>query len=410
MSDPQQTAAAPAPKTNTTKRRTLMTLIVLVIIIAAVAYGLYYFLVARFHESTDDAYVNGNVVQITPQVVGTVTSVNADDTQTVKVGDPLVVLDPADSKVALDQAEANLAQTVRQVRTLFVNDNQYEAQVALRRSDLSRAQDDLRRRMTIAQTGAVSQEEISHARDAVRSAQAGLDAAQQELASNRSLTANTTIAGHPNVLAAAAKVRDAYINYARNTLPAPVTGYVAKRSVQVGQRVAPGNPLMAIVPLNAVWVDANFKEVQLKHMRIGQPVELTADLYGSGVVFHGKVIGFSAGTGSAFSLLPAQNATGNWIKVVQRLPVRVALDPKELEQHPLRIGLSMNADVTIKSEEGGQLGTAPNTVYQTNVFDKYGDQADAEIARIIQQNAGSGGGAQSSVSRGNAKPAAAKLM
>ncbi|MDR5750908.1 MULTISPECIES: efflux RND transporter periplasmic adaptor subunit [unclassified Caballeronia] len=412
MSDPQQTAAAPAPKTNNTKRRTLMTLIVLVIIIAAVAYGLYYFLVARFHEATDDAYVNGNVVQITPQVVGTVVSVNADDTQTVKVGDPLVSLDPADSKVALDQAEANLAQTVRQVRTLFVNDNQYEAQVALRKSDLSRAQDDLRRRMTVAQTGAVSQEEISHARDAVRGAQAALDAAQQELASNRSLTSNTTIASHPNVLAAASKVRDSYINYARNTLPAPVTGYVAKRSVQVGQRVSPGNPLMAIVPLNAVWVDANFKEVQLKHMRIGQPVELTADLYGSSVVYHGKVIGFSAGTGSAFSLLPAQNATGNWIKVVQRLPVRIALDPKELEQHPLRIGLSMTADVTIKSEEGGQLGTAPNTVYQTNVFDKYGDQADAEIARIIQENAGAGHGAQGAAASAArpSKPAQASTM
>ena len=257
MSDPQQNAAAAqAPKTNNPKRRVLMSLIVLVVIIAAVAYGLYYFLIARFHESTDDAYVNGNIVQITPQVVGTVISVNADDTQTVKMGDPLVVLDPADSKVALDQAEANLAQTVRQVRTLFVNDNQFAAQVALRQSDLSRAQDDLRRRMTVAQTGAVSGEEISHARDAVRAAQASLNAAQQELQANRSLTANTTIASHPNVLAAAARVRDSYINYARNTMPAPVTGYVAKRSVQVGQRVSPGNPLMAIVPLNAVWVDA----------------------------------------------------------------------------------------------------------------------------------------------------------
>jgi membrane fusion protein, multidrug efflux system len=396
MSDPQQNAAAaaPAPKQSNGKRRRLMTLIVLVIIIAAVAYGLYYFLIARFHETTDDAYVNGNVVQITPQVTGTVISVNADDTQTVKIGDPLVSLDPADSKVALDSAEANLAQTVRQVRTFFVNNNQYEAQIALRRSDLSRAQDDLKRRLQVAQTGAVSQEEISHARDAVRGAQAALDAAEQELASNRSLTANTTIADHPNVLAAAAKVRDSYINYARNTLPAPVTGYVAKRSVQVGQRVAPGNPLMAIVPLNGVWVDANFKEVQLKHMRIGQPVELTADLYGSSVVYHGKVIGFSAGTGSAFSLLPAQNATGNWIKVVQRLPVRIQLDPKELEQHPLRIGLSMDVDVTIKDDQGGNLGTAPNTVYQTNVFDNYGAQADQEIARIIQQNAGSGAGSQ----------------
>ncbi|WP_321861161.1 HlyD family secretion protein [Burkholderia cenocepacia] len=386
MSD-QQNAASAQPQNNN-KRKRMMTLLVAVIVIAAIAYGLYYFLVARFHEDTDDAYVNGNVVQITPQVTGTVIAVKADDTQTVKAGDPLVVLDPADSQVALQQAEANLAQTVRQVRGLFVNDDQYRAQVALRQSDLSKAQDDLRRRLAVAQTGAVSQEEISHARDAVKAAQASVDAAQQQLASNRALTANTTIASHPNVMAAAAKVRDAYLANARNVLPAPVTGYVAKRSVQVGQRVSPGNPLMSVVPLNAVWVDANFKEVQLKHMRIGQPVELTADIYGSSVTYHGKVVGFSAGTGSAFSLLPAQNATGNWIKVVQRLPVRIELDPKDLDKHPLRIGLSMQVDVDIKDERGDQLVNAPNTVYETNVFAKYGDEADAEIARIIAENAG----------------------
>ncbi|PRZ22751.1 membrane fusion protein (multidrug efflux system) [Paraburkholderia eburnea] len=370
------------------KRKRMMTLLVLVIVIAAVAYGLYYFLVARFSESTDDAYVNGNVVQITPQVTGTVIAVNADDTQTVRIGAPLVMLDPADSRIALQQAEANLGQTVRQVRGLFADDSQYEAQVAVRQADLSRAQDDLRRRMQVAQTGAVSQEEISHASDTVKSTQAALEAAQQQLAANRALTANTTIANHPNVMAAAAKVRDAYLTNARNTLPAPVTGYVAKRSVQVGQRVSPGTPLMSVVPLNAVWVDANFKEVQLKHMRIGQPVEMTADVYGSSVVYHGKVVGFSAGTGSAFSLLPAQNATGNWIKVVQRLPVRIALDPADLEKHPLRIGLSMQVDVSIKDDTGSQLGNAQNTVYQTDVFEKYGDEADAEIARIIAENAG----------------------
>jgi membrane fusion protein (multidrug efflux system) len=386
----------------------MMTLLVIVILIAAIAYGLYYFLVARYHEDTDDAYVNGNVVQITPQVTGTVVSVNADDTQTVKAGDPLVVLDPADSRIALQSAEANLGQVVRQVRGLYADDSQYQAQVAVREADLSRAQDDLKRRMTVAQTGAVSQEEISHARDAVKSAQAALDAAQQQLASNRALTANTTIASHPNVQAAAAKVRDAYLNNARNTLPAPVTGYVAKRSVQVGQRVSPGNPLMAIVPLNAVWVDANFKEVQLKHMRIGQPVELTADVYGSSVKYHGKVVGFSAGTGSAFSLLPAQNATGNWIKVVQRLPVRIAIDPQELEKHPLRIGLSMQVDVSIKDNTGGELGSAQNTVYQTNVFDKYGDEADAEIARIISENAGPNSGLPQKAAAGS--KAAPKLM
>ncbi|MCL4661565.1 EmrA/EmrK family multidrug efflux transporter periplasmic adaptor subunit [Burkholderia multivorans] len=407
MSDPQQNAASAQPQNNG-KRKRMMTLLVAVIVIAAIAYGLYYFLVARFHEETDDAYVNGNVVQITPQVTGTVIAVKADDTQTVKAGDPLVVLDPADSQVALQQAEANLAQTVRQVRGLFVNDDQYRAQVALRQSDLSKAEDDLRRRLAVAQTGAVSQEEISHARDAVRAAQASLDAAQQQLASNRALTANTTIASHPNVLAAAAKVRAAYLANARNTLPAPVTGYVAKRSVQVGQRVSPGTPLMSVVPLNAVWVDANFKEVQLKHMRIGQPVELTADIYGSSVVYHGKVVGFSAGTGSAFSLLPAQNATGNWIKVVQRLPVRIELDPKDLDKHPLRIGLSMQVDVNIKDERGDQLVNVPNTVYQTDVFAKYGDEADAEIARIIAENAG--GNAPAPAAAAAKRTAAPKLM
>ncbi|MEA3122026.1 MAG: rane fusion protein multidrug efflux system [Paraburkholderia sp.] len=387
MSDTQQTAATARTPTNG-KRKRLMALLVGVILVAAVAYGLYYFLVARFHETTDDAYVNGNVVQITPQVTGTVIAVNADDTQTVHAGDPLVVLDGADARVTLEQTEANLAQSVRQVRGLLSNNDQYQAQVAERQSDLSRTQDDLRRRLAVAQTGAVSQEEISHARDAVKAAQAALNAAQQQLASNRALTANTTIATHPNVLASAARVRDAYLNNARNMLPAPVTGYVAKRAVQVGQRVSPGTPLMAIVPLEAVWVDANFKEVQLKHMRIGQPVRLTADVYGSSVVYHGQVVGFAAGTGSAFSLLPAQNATGNWIKVVQRLPVRIALDPNELHAHPLRIGLSMQADVDIKDDSGSQLGNAQNTVYQTNVFDKYGANADAEIARIIAANAG----------------------
>ncbi|WP_321897284.1 HlyD family secretion protein [Paraburkholderia heleia] len=407
MSTPQQPAANPQPNANSGKRKRMMTLLVLVIVIAAVAYGLYYFLVARFTESTDDAYVNGNVVQITPQVTGTVIALKADDTQTVNVGDPLVLLDPADARVTLEQTEAQLAQTVRQVRGLFADDSQYEAQVAQRQSDLSRAQDDLRRRMLVAQTGAVSQEEISHARDAVRSAEAALEAAQQQLAANRALTANTTIADHPNVEAAAAKVRDAYLANARNTLPAPVTGYVAKRSVQVGQRVAPGNPLMSVVPLNSLWVDANFKEVQLKHMRIGQPVEMTADVYGSSVVYHGKVVGFSAGTGSAFSLLPAQNATGNWIKVVQRLPVRISLDPEDLQKHPLRIGLSMQVDVNIRNDSGTQLGNAQNTVYETDVFAKYGAEADAEIARIIAENAGPNAHKAVSSAAGNAGGSAA---
>jgi membrane fusion protein (multidrug efflux system) len=312
--------------------------------------------------------------------------VNADDTQIVKEGDPVVTLDNADARIALGNAEAALGQTVRQVSSLYVNNDFYAANVAQKQSDLARAQDDLRRRQAVAGTGAVSAEDIAHARDAVNAAQAALDAARQQAEANRALTDHTTIAQHPNVQAAASKVRDAYLSYARNTLPAPVTGYVAKRSVQVGQRVSPGTPLMAVVPLDGVWVDANYKESQLRNMRIGQPVTLTADVYGGKVEYHGRVVGFSAGTGSAFATLPAQNATGNWIKVVQRLPARIQLDQKELEAHPLRIGLSMDVDVDTRDNAGPQLGAAMNTTYRTDVFAQYGAQADAEIDRIIAQN------------------------
>jgi membrane fusion protein, multidrug efflux system len=385
MSTPDQATGSIKPASNR-KRKITMILLFIVILIAAVAYGLYYFLDARFHVDTDDAYVNGNVVQITPQVTGTVVAVNADNTQTVRMGEPVVVLDPADARIALQQAEANLAQTVRRVHGLYVDDDQYRADVAQRQSDLSKAHDDLQRRLATGMTGAVSDEEISHARDALRSARAALDSAQQRLASNRALTMNTTIERHPDVLASAAKVRDAYLAYARNTLPAPVTGYIAERSVQVGQRVSPGTPLMSVVPLEQVWIDANFKEWQLRNIRVGQPVLLTADVYGSSVSFRGKVVGFSPGTGSALALLPAQNATGNWIKVVQRLPVRIEVDPRQLHQHPLRVGLSMNVDVDIKDQSGGQLGDPPNSSYTTNVFAKYGDEANAEIERIIAEN------------------------
>ena len=384
--DPTGTSPNATPPGASAKRKLWLALLGIGVVVAGAAYGTYYITYGQYHESTDDAYVNGNLVQLTPQVTGTVNAVNSDDTQIVKVGDPVVTLDPADSKIALLNAEAALGQAVRQVSTLYVNNSYYAANVAQRESDLARAQDDLKRRVAVANTGAVSAEDVSHARDAVAAAQASLDAARQQAQSNHALTDRTTIEQHPDVRAAAAKVRDAYLDYARNTLPAPVTGYVAQRSVQVGERVAPGTPLMSIVPLDGVWVDANFKEVQLRRMRIGEPVTMTADVYGSSVKYHGRVIGFSAGTGSAFATLPAQNATGNWIKIVQRLPVRIALDPKELEAHPLRIGLSMVVDADTRDDSGTQLAAAVNTTYRTDVFAQYGAQADAEIAKIIEQN------------------------
>jgi membrane fusion protein (multidrug efflux system) len=379
-------AAEAQTQKRPTKRRLLLALLGAAVVVGGAGYGTWYYTTGRFIESTDDAYVSGNLVQLTPQVSGTVVAVNADDTQVVKEGAPLVSLDDADAKVALATAEAALGQTVRQVSSLYVNNAYYAATIAQRQADLARAQDDLRRRQQVAGTGAVSGEDIAHARDTVNSAQAALDAVRQQAEANHALTDRTTIEEHPGVQAAASKVRDAYLNYARNTLPAPVTGYVAKRSVQVGQRVGPGTPLMAIVPLDGVWVDANFKEVQLTRMRIGQPVTLTADVYGSKVKYHGHVEGFSAGTGAAFAVLPAQNATGNWIKVVQRLPVRIRLEQRELDAHPLRIGLSMQVEVETHDESGTQLGAAHTTSYRTDVFARYGEEADAQIAKIIGEN------------------------
>jgi membrane fusion protein (multidrug efflux system) len=352
------TGAAHNTPSGTPKRKKVMLTIAFLFAIAALGYLAYWAIFLRNFEDTDNAYVQGNVVQVTPQVAGTVTKIYADDTNVVKPGQPLVSLDSADADVALAQAEAQLAQTVREVRTLYAAQAQSGANLAMRESELARARDDLARRKALAGSGAVSSEEIRHAENAVTAAQAAVDAAKEQLASGRALTDGTSVANHPNVQRAAARVQEAMLAQARSTIYAPVGGEVAKRSVQVGQRVSPGAPLMAIVPLEQVWVDANFKESQLRDMRVGQAVTLTADVYGSSVKFDGKVVGFSAGTGAAFALLPAQNATGNWIKVVQRLPVRIALDPKQLAEHPLRIGMSMHAEVDLHDNQGVLIGQA----------------------------------------------------
>ncbi|HXA93160.1 MAG TPA: efflux RND transporter periplasmic adaptor subunit [Steroidobacteraceae bacterium] len=350
--------------------------------------GAYWAAVARYRQSTDDAYVNGNVVEVTPQISGTVVAIGADDTQFVKAGQPLVRLDPADEQVALDEAESTLAKTVREVRNLFATSAQLQAAVAVRQSDLATDAQDFKRRERLGDSGAISGEELQHARDRVRSAEAALVSARQQLVANRARVDGTTVEDHPDVRNAAAAVRSAYLNYSRTVLPAPVSGFVAHRNVQLGQRVAPGAALMAVVPLDQVWVDANFKEPQLANMRVGQPVRLTADLYGRGVVYHGTVVGFGAGTGAAFALLPAQNATGNWIKIVQRVPVRVALDTQELAAHPLQIGLSMKAEVAIKDRSGARLPRVAQTApaYSTDVFHSVNALADARVHTIIEAN------------------------
>ena len=398
------TNTAPATPGNPARKKALTTLAV-VVAIGALAWGIYEWRVASHFETTDNAYVQGNVIQITPQIGGTVMAILADDTDFVKAGQPLVKLDPADASVALDQARANLAQTVRQVRTLYANNASLGAQVTLRGADVARAQtdiaratDDLNRRQSLVGNGAVSKEELNHAltqlsnaKSALVAAQAGVTAAKQQLRSNQAMTEGVSIEAHPSVMTAAAKVREAWMATQRAELPAPVDGYVARRTVQLGQRVAAGTPLMAIVPLNQVWVDANFKEPQLRHIRIGQPVKLVADVYGSKVSYDGVVAGLGVGTGAAFALLPAQNATGNWIKVVQRVPVRVTLDADQLSKNPLRIGLSMEAEIDVTEQGGKMLADSPRDSAQveTSVYANLDSGAAAEVRRIVAANLGS---------------------
>ena len=401
MSTAPNTPGAQAPGA----RQKALTVVGLVVLIG-LAYGGYTWYAGRHQESTDNAYVQGNVIQITPQIGGTVTAILADDTDFVKAGQPLVQLDPADAKVALQLAQANLAQAVRQVRGLYANNLTLGAQINLRETDVvkaqnevSRASDDLARRQSLVGNGAVSKEELAHAQSQLAQAQSTLAAAKaavltarDQLGSNQTLTDGTKLENHPSVEAAAAKMREAYLALHRAALPAPVDGFVAKRTVQLGQRVAAGTPLMSVIALDTLWVDANFKEVQLRNIRIGQPVKLTADLYGKHVEYKGTVAGLGAGTGAAFSLLPAQNATGNWIKVVQRVPVRVALDAKEVAAKPLRVGLSMEATVDVTQQDGKALSDAPRAAssVQTDVYAMLDEQATAAISRTIAANAGRG--------------------
>jgi len=336
-------------------------------------------------QQTEDAYVEGNLVHVTPQVAGTVTRIAADNTDFVRPGEVLVQLNDVDARLALDRAEAALARSARQVRSQLAGVGQLRATVVQRESDLARTESDLARRRQLADTGAVSGEDIRHADDAVGAARAALNAARQQVDAARALVDGTTLEQHPDVLSSIAGVRDASLGLARTTLAAPVGGIVARRNVQIGQRVAQGAPLMAIVPLDQMWVTANLKETQLKDVRIGQAVAVTSDVYGADVVFHGRVTGQEAGTGSAFAAVPAQNATGNWIKVVQRVPVRIALDAQELARHPLRLGLSMKVAIDTSRADGPSLmqAGAVRHSYETVVFETESHGADAAIRRAL---------------------------
>jgi membrane fusion protein (multidrug efflux system) len=386
MSTPEPTV--PDDSAARTRKQRLMILGVAIAVLG-VGYAAYQFLHGRFYESTDDAYVAADVMQITSEVAGTVSSVLVDDTQHVERGQVLVELDRADAQVALEAAQAELARTVRQVRSLYSQSDGLRAQIRERRVLLDAAQADLKRREQAGDGGAVSAEELQHARDQVAQLQATLTATEESLASVRAQVDDTTLQTHPQVLAAAAQMHEAALNLNRTSIVAPAAGTVARRTVQIGTRIAPGAPLMAVVELSGAWVDANFKEVQLSSMRVGQPVELHADLYGDDVTFHGHIAGLGAGSGSAFAVLPAQNASGNWIKIVQRVPVRIALDPKELVDHPLRVGLSMKATIDLHDTSGPLVAKQVRETPRKLVPGEDRESAiERQIAAIIDSNGG----------------------
>ncbi|WP_297829431.1 efflux RND transporter periplasmic adaptor subunit [Thermomonas sp.] len=387
-SGPTLPASQTALRPGNGKRKRALTILAIVLLVAGIAWLAYYLLIARWEQDTDDAYVQGNIVSITPQTLGTVVAINADDGMRVRAGQVLVQLDPNDAKVALERAEANLAGTVRQVRGLYSSVESAQADIAARQVALRQAQDDVARRSGLVASGAVSAEELAHARAGLDAARAALTASQGQLSRSRALVDATTVASQPQVQAAAAQLREAYLAVQRAAIVAPVDGYVARRSVQLGQRVAPGAPLMAVIPLDEVWVDANFKETQLHNLRLGQPVSLTADMYGGNVTYNGRLASLGMGTGSAFALLPPQNASGNWIKIVQRIPVRIAIDRKQLADHPLRLGMSMAVTVDVHDQSGPVLPATPadKPVLRTDAYARQLHEADARIESIIESN------------------------
>jgi len=388
---------APAPGG---RRRVLLIAIAVVVGVLVVGFGAYHLVVGRYYVATDDAYVAGDVVTVTPQVGGMVREILAEDTQVVKAGDVLLRLDATDQRVARARAQAELARAVRDVRGMYASTAALSAEAAAAHarvrtveSQALRAHADLERRAKVAPEGGISEEELKHATQQVEAidlelvaARRQAEAADAQLAAGRAQSEGTTVTTHPRVATAAAAVREAVISEGRATLRAPIDGQIARRAVTLGTQVAPGTPVLSVVPLAGVWVDANFKEGELQDVRIGEPVTLTTDLYGSAVKFHGRVAGLAAGTGAAFALLPAQNATGNWIKVVQRVPVRIALEPKDLVDHPLRIGLSVAVEIDVHPAAGGApvsstvLGATPMT---TPVYDDLEKVADERVAALI---------------------------
>ncbi|MBQ4768883.1 multidrug efflux MFS transporter periplasmic adaptor subunit EmrA [Pectobacterium versatile] len=391
MSESVENQVPQTPQKNKKQqRKRVLSLLTFIFVVLGCAWLVYWFLVLRHHQSTDDAYVAGNQIQIMAQVSGSVTHVNVDNTDFVKQGQVLVELDPTDAQQTFERAKTGLANSVRQTHQLIINSKQYQANIELRQTELNKAQSDLSRREALGSANAIGREEVQHARDAVATAKAALEVARQQYQANQAMILDTLLEKQPAIQQASVEMRDAWLALQRTKIVSPIDGYVSRRSVQIGARISSTSALMAVVPANHLWVDANFKETQLANMRIGQPATVIADIYGDDVVYQGKVVGLDMGTGSAFSLLPAQNATGNWIKVVQRLPVRIEIDPKQIAEHPLRIGLSALVNVDTANTEGSALAETSRTTpaYQSDALTLDLTPVNQEISAIIQANAG----------------------
>lgn len=387
------TAEAQSPQPSASKkkkRKSVLIVLALIFVLIGIAWGVYWFLVLRHFQETDDAYVAGNQVQVMAQVSGSVNKVWFEDTDFVKKGDVLVSLDKTDAEQAFEKAQTALATSVRQTHQLMINGKQYQASITLQQTALAQAEADLKRREPLGAANLIGREELQHARDAVATAKAQLDVAIQQYNANQAMILNTSLENQPAVQQSAAELRDAWLALQRTEIRSPMDGFVSRRSVQVGSQISTSTPLLAVVPATNLWVDANFKETQLAGVRIGQPVTVVADIYSDEVVYQGKVAGLDMGTGSAFSLLPAQNATGNWIKVVQRLPVRIELNQEDIARHPLRIGLSTLVKIDTTSKEGSALATSARqqAAYSSNALAIDLAPVNQLITDIVRANAG----------------------
>ena len=387
MSD-QQTDTPTSSNNKSQQRKKGLSIFILSLLLISIGSAAYWYFFIKGFEETEDAYVSGNQVMVSAQVAGNIAKINVDNMDPVQAGDVLLELDDTNAKLSFEQAKSNLANAVRQVSQLNYTVKQLKSAVRANEITLAQAQGNLNRRVQLVKDGAIDKESFQHAKEAVELAKANLTTSQNQLEANQALLLDGPLSEQPQIQSAVSNFKQAWLNLERTKIRSPIKGYVARRNAQVGQAVSVGGALMAVVTTDQMWLDANFKETQLTHMRIGQPVEIHFDLYGKDKTFNGKVLGIEMGTGSAFSLLPTQNATGNWIKVVQRVPVRIQLDPQQLAENPLRIGLSATVKVNVTDSQGETLrDQAPATMlYSTNVLQYDESAVNNLIESIIRDN------------------------